>query len=249
MRRSAQLWLVHALAVLALLAATPKSWAQDNEKALERAVMLVSAEPITRATAVIVFEPELRSAPVVQDPEALKAIVPHVVERPTYIERLPGDSWKVVAYLQPSDLKPKAKLTVLATTESGKSVVSPVQWLLPDEGAQNFGQLAEVRCSHRETSVALEKLLTKSVEDLQKLAGVRKQRRKLLEDLVRERLTPAALERLSVLEEQANAKNSVAAPKVTLSRSTALEELVERLLALEAVQDATYNRETAGSQD
>lgn len=230
-----------------LVAALPQVCAQENLEAsqdpaatdrLNRRLLVTSSEPLVRATAIVVFEPELRSAPVVEAPEALTAIIPHVVERPTTVERLPGEAWQITVILRPGDLKAKAKLTVVSITETGKSIVSPVQWVMPDKSAQNLGQMAEVRCDQAQASTPLQRLLSRSVAHLRELAEVRRQRRRLLEELLRERLTTQAVEKLSALEAQMNIVTGSSEQRVPLSRSIALDELMDRLIALQAFRDS-----------
>lgn len=229
---------VSALVLAAGILLPPGAGAQDagSNPELLRTTVLRSEEELVRATAIIIFEPEVRSAPVVQEPEALAAIIPHAVERPTRIERLPDNSWRIITTLLGEDLLPKAKLTVIGFTASGKSVVSPVQWLQANEQIQNYSQLAEVRCEQQELGAPFKNLLQRSPQELEKLVDIRKKRRRLLEELLRERLTPAVLSRLTTFEAQLAERNS-AQPRPSLSPELPLDELIERLIVLQTYRE------------
>ncbi|MCB0344087.1 MAG: hypothetical protein KDD66_03175 [Bdellovibrionales bacterium] len=216
---------VLALVALAICLSGPAS-AEESTQIVE--AQIVSDDPIVHAYGVIIREsagtdlPDRAADQPVIDPQKPAAVIRDAVFTDM------GDSiWKLSVTLEDQDILPKTRVTFVATTASGAVIPGPLSWI--SEPEKVFSPKDRL-CQSRPDSDQITKLFSLDEKALRTLLEVRTTRAQVLENRLRDLLSPATIEQLRRLESEFGLTTS---PPLTMELE--LHELTRRIGLIESI--------------
>ena len=210
--------------VLSLVLAVPGWAAAQTPPMRTGSVELISKEELVSAYGIVVISHPFEAGASSQSTAASR---PEIARRSAAVERISGDHWRVVVDLQNTDFRPRAMLTVIAATASGKVVPGAVRWL-NSEGSLVGREF--VQCTSTRQRKDEQKLLALDRGALTKLAEYRTKKKELLERLLKLSLTLETYALLNELEKQRGINE-----ERPLTPETPRTELLRRVVALQSV--------------